>query len=160
MEHLLHLDVAASPLAPVADLPAYQVFECTACRAGELVRAVDPRPGRARRRSSIRSAPPKAVLEWQPVDDYSGFAHDAPEFQAVMALRGDKLGGWPARLQGTRAEPFPCPECGGATLLLYQLDSDSHAEIVWGELVLEWQRVFERASKAGPGWSLLRWVWF
>lgn len=28
------------------------------------------------------------------------------------------------------------------------------------ELVFEWQRVFERASKAGPGWSLLRWVWF
>lgn len=28
------------------------------------------------------------------------------------------------------------------------------------ELALEWQRSFERASKAGPGWSLLRWVWY
>jgi len=28
------------------------------------------------------------------------------------------------------------------------------------ELVFEWQRGFERAMKAGPGWSLLRWVWY
>lgn len=26
-------------------------------------------------------------------------------------------------------------------------------------LVSEWQRLFERALAAGPGWSLLRWVW-
>lgn len=26
-------------------------------------------------------------------------------------------------------------------------------------LVREWQRPFERALAAGPGWSLLRWVW-
>lgn len=28
------------------------------------------------------------------------------------------------------------------------------------ELAFEWHRSFERARKAGPGWSLLRWVWF
>jgi len=27
-------------------------------------------------------------------------------------------------------------------------------------LVLEWHRIFERALEAGPGWGLLRWVWY
>jgi hypothetical protein len=27
-------------------------------------------------------------------------------------------------------------------------------------LVSEWQRIFRCALEAGPGWSLLRWVWF
>jgi hypothetical protein len=27
-------------------------------------------------------------------------------------------------------------------------------------LAFEWQSLFERARKAGPGWSLLRWVWY
>lgn len=27
-------------------------------------------------------------------------------------------------------------------------------------LVGAWQKVFEEARKAGPGWSLLRWVWY
>ena len=28
------------------------------------------------------------------------------------------------------------------------------------ELASEWQRIFTRARKAGPEWSLLRWVWY
>jgi len=137
MELLLHLDVAASPLTS-AELPAYEIFQCTACRVGELARAVDPH---ARPRASPVSDPacaPKAVVGWQAVDDYSGFATSDPEFEAKMALRGDKLGGWPARVQGTREEPFPCPACRGETLLVYQLDSDSHAEWAWGDLGRAW----------------------
>jgi hypothetical protein len=137
MELLLHLDVAASPLV-ATDLPAYELFRCTACRTGELAKAVDPH---AQPRPSPLSDPacaPKAVVGWQPVDDYSGFASSDPTFEAHMALRGDKLGGWPARLQGTREEPFPCPVCRADTLLVYQLDSDSHAEQTWGDLGRAW----------------------
>jgi hypothetical protein len=28
------------------------------------------------------------------------------------------------------------------------------------ELAFEWQSLFERARKAGPGWSLFRWIWY
>jgi hypothetical protein len=137
MEPLLHLDMAASPFV-AAELPAYEIFQCTVCRVGELAKAVD---AHARPRPSPISDPvcaPKAVIGWQAVDDYSGFAASDPAFEAQMALRGDKLGGWPARLQGTREEPFPCPACGGDTLLSYQLDSDSHAEWTWGDLGRAW----------------------
>lgn len=137
MEMLLHLDVDASPFM-AAELPAYEIFRCTACRVGELARAVDVH---ARPRHSPIPEPtcaPKAVIGWQPVDDYSSFASSDPVFEARMALRGDKLGGWPARLQGTREEPLPCPECRGDTLPVYQLDSGSCSEQRFGDLGRAW----------------------
>lgn len=143
MELLLHLDAVASQLAcGVAGM--FEVFQCTGCGVGELARAVEI--GAAPRDSPV-SEPrcvAKRVVRWQQVDDYSGFAAPDPVFEAVMAVRGDKLGGWPARLQGTREEPFPCPACRGDTRLVYQLDSDGHTEWRWGDLGRAWLSVCPR----------------
>lgn len=143
MELLLHLDAAASQLACGVER-MFEVFQCTACRVGELARAA---PFGAAPMDSPIAAPrcaAKRVVRWRQVDDYSGFAASDPVFEAVMAVRGDKLGGWPARLQGTREEPFPCPECRGETRLVFQLDSDGHAEWRWGDLGRAWLSVCPR----------------
>ncbi len=151
LELLLHLDLAATPIA-CGVCETYEVFVCEACKQGELARVVPP--GAAPRGSL--TAPrrgPKRVTGWRRVDDYSGFAADDHAFQEVMAIRGDKLGGWPARLQASREEKFPCPACAGATLLVFQLDSDGHAERRWGDLGRAWLSV----CPVHPGRPLFFW---
>jgi len=151
LELLLHVDLAATPMAS-AVCEAYEVFVCGACRGGELARVVAP--GAAPRGSlTAPGRGPRRVTGWRRVDDYSGFAADEPAFQKVMAVRGDKLGGWPARLQGTREERFPCPACAGETIVVFQLDSDGHAEYRWGDLGRAWLSV----CPSHPGRPLLFW---
>ncbi len=154
MELLLHLDLAGTPLA-VGVSGIYELFACDRCNGVELARAVHPD---ATPRPSPIADPrcrPQTVVGWRPIDDYSTYASDEPEYEAlgVMALAGDKLGGWPRRVQGTREQAATCPECQGDTIHIYQLDSDmcslpiphrhgvAHSRWMWGDLGRAWLEV-------------------
>jgi hypothetical protein len=45
---------------------------------------------------------------------------------------GDKLGGWPAWVQG--AEYPTCPECGALMALVFQVDSEDHVPFMFGDV--------------------------
>lgn len=146
LELLLHLHVPDG--AEVAAGRMYEVFQCTRCGRGELARAVaaDARP-----RTSPVARPrcrAKQVVRWRDEADYSGFACDDEEFKEVFALRGDKLGGWPARLQASREEAFPCSVCGADTVRLYQLDARGPCEWNFGDLGRAWLSVCARHPEA------------
>lgn len=165
MELLLHLDLAGTPLA-VGVSGAYEIFACDRCPASELARAVHPD---ASPRPSPLADPrcrPRTVVGWRPIDDYSSHASDDPEFEAlgIMALPGDKLGGWPRRVQGTREQAAACPECQGDTVHVYQLDSDmcgaaipnrhgaAHSRWMWGDLGRAWLEVCPRHPNSPCFW--------
>ena len=51
--------------------------------------------------------------------------------EGVTAGGGDKLGGWPAWVQGVE---YPaCPECGATMGLLFQLDSEDNLPFMFGD---------------------------
>jgi hypothetical protein len=55
------------------------------------------------------------------------------DYEVLTPAGGDKLLGWPRWIQGGWPPP-PCDQCEAPTRLLYQLASDSHAELCWGDL--------------------------
>jgi hypothetical protein len=66
---------------------------------------------------------------------------------AVLTPAGeDKLLGWPRWIQGGGPPP-PCEQCEAPTRLLYQLASDSHAELCWGDM----GRVYLLGCEREPG---------
>lgn len=52
--------------------------------------------------------------------------------EAVPNATGDKLGGWPAWVQGVE---YPdCPRCGARMALLFQLDSEENVPWMFGDV--------------------------
>jgi uncharacterized protein YwqG len=79
------------------------------------------------------------VTSWRDIDDY-------PDWQELADLRdgapydhfegfpivGEKLGGWPAWVQGPE---YPsCPQCGARMEVVLQIDSEQSIAIMWGDV--------------------------
>lgn len=88
--------------------------------------------------------PPRRIVGWEPVADgpnpeeaESHLGVELTEAQRESAwasgvpLERDKLGGWPAWVQGVE---YPdCPRCGAMMRLVFQLDSDDHLPWTFGD---------------------------
>lgn len=67
------------------------------------------------------------VLEAEPTEEDEEIFYDS-EVPRV----GDKLGGWPAWVQGVE---YPtCPECGGRMEMVYQIDSEDNLPYMFGDV--------------------------
>ena len=87
--------------------------------------------------------PPRRIVDWEAFDDYPsgeeatsrlGVELTDEEWDAAWegTQYGDKLGGWPGWVQGVE---YPaCPRCGQEMRLVFQVDSDDHLPIVFGDM--------------------------
>jgi uncharacterized protein YwqG len=83
---------------------------------------------------------PVRVTSWTAVDDYPSW-QELEELGTVDALDhadehppldGEKLGGWPAWVQGVE---YPsCPRCGARMELVLQIDSRKSIATMWGDV--------------------------
>ena len=62
----------------------------------------------------------------------SGWIREEPESLLPHAGHGDKLGGWAAFAQGV--EHPSCPDCGEPMAFLFQLESDDHLPVLFGDV--------------------------
>ena len=84
---------------------------------------------------------PKRVTGWTPADDYPGWEElgalgadhgEPPDVVEPFPLEGEKLGGWPAWVQGIE---YPsCPRCGTRMELVLQVDSNKTIGTMWGDM--------------------------
>ncbi len=85
--------------------------------------------------------PPRRITGWRAVDDLPT-PEDAPDVDLPDAawdevyrhglVERDKLGGWPAWVQGP--ERPACPRCGTAMRVVFQIVSDDTLPIVFGDM--------------------------
>jgi hypothetical protein len=87
--------------------------------------------------------PPRRITGWTPVRDIPDYEDlrslnlDIPDALADAAIdarvpdEGDKLGGWPAWVQGP--EIPDCPQCGAAMTYVFQLDSEKNVPYMFGD---------------------------
>jgi hypothetical protein len=91
-----------------------------------------------------RSHPPRHVTAWEPAGDDIPSWQEAEELgieypddladedDLEVARTGDKLGGWPAWVQGVE---YPdCPQCGAQMALVLQIESEEHVPVMFGDL--------------------------
>jgi uncharacterized protein YwqG len=58
--------------------------------------------------------------------------NDCPAEEIAISMPGDKLGGWPAWVQGVE---YPkCPQCGRRMTHLFQLDSEDNIPFMFGDV--------------------------
>ncbi|MEM7788270.1 MAG: DUF1963 domain-containing protein [Bacteroidota bacterium] len=86
--------------------------------------------------------PPRQIVGWEAFDDYPSGAESMSRLGVALtdaeqdtaweaAAYGDKLGGWPAWIQGVE---YPdCPRCGRAMRLVFQVDSEETLPVVFGD---------------------------
>ena len=83
----------------------------------------------------------KRITGWTPADDYPNWeelgalgadAGEPPDDVEPFPLEGEKLGGWPAWVQGIE---YPsCPRCDTQMTLVLQVDSEKHVAMMWGDM--------------------------
>jgi hypothetical protein len=147
MRLFLQIDLAALPPAFAArGSGILQLFYCSTddgrCETWapfsgtHLVRLLGGEMGRASHPPSVTPFPARHVSFWEEIVDYPSAeepddagagAHDdhLPAF-------GDKLGGWPAWVQG--AEYPSCPTCGTRMELVFQIDSENNIPHMFGDM--------------------------
>jgi len=158
---LLQLDIANLPEPErLGTEGLVQLFYCTnraaKCESACLAfapgsRSVVARRVSARARGVASSAviegamAPKQIVRWKAEDDYPDFEEPvARQIAARMSdeerdlwldngltLVGEKLGGWPAWVQG--AVRPPCPSCRQPMEAIFQIDSNDLVDIEWGD---------------------------
>lgn len=103
-------------------------------------------PGGASSASIEHALAPKHIVEWSFADDYPDFEEPVSrqfgeqltvdEFYAWidngLTLVGEKLGGWPAWVQG--ADRPPCPKCSRGMEAIFQIDSNDLVDLMWGDV--------------------------
>lgn len=157
MQLFLQLDLASLPEECPSPAPAgiFQFFYCTStepiceidCAAYDpfarstLLRVVGEGKTVAEAPEPPSRFPARRIVEWRRVDDLPGWEESASaglteaEGEAIGEAGyprvGDKLGGWPAWVQGVE---YPdCPECGGEMRFFFQLDSEDHLPFLFGD---------------------------
>ena len=89
--------------------------------------------------------PPQRIVGWTPIEDVPNgeeardplgvdLSQEEEEglWDAGLPRAGDKLGGWPAWVQGVE---YPtCPRCGTQMQLVFQLDSECHLPFMFGDM--------------------------
>jgi hypothetical protein len=156
MPLIVQIALDAQPVPVIAGAGLFQLFYCTravednACDAmlegwepfseGHVARLAAAGPGGS---FPVVDAlfGAKRVTTWTPADDYAnpeelvelgadvGEAHDDV---APQPLEGEKLGGWPAWIQGIE---YPdCPRCGIRMELVLQIDSRKLIDVMWGDM--------------------------
>ena len=108
--------------------------------------------------------PALQITNWEALDDYPNpeeademgvslddQAHDALG-DAELPHRGDKLGGWPAWVQGVE---YPeRPDCGTPMRLVLQIDSEDHIPYMWGDVGCgHLTQCPEHKERLGFGWA-------
>lgn len=157
----LFLQLNADELPVVANKPfgdgTLQVFFCTdndgACDTweafsdGSLVRLIQPEnltPKEIKSSPVKNPLPEKRIVAWNPVEDYPN-PEELDELQTILddaqtdqlcedgyPRSGDKLGGWPYWIQGIE---YPnCPDCGERMKLVFQIDSESNLDFMFGDV--------------------------
>lgn len=133
-----------------------QVFYCTSqapfcagdCKAFEpysdcvLVRVLDPESGETPSEVPKETFPARRITGWKPDTDYPTWdelechgvelsSSIADALRQTYPQQGDKLGGWPAWIQGVQ---YPsCARCDESMSLLVQLDSEDNLPILFGD---------------------------
>ena len=162
LQLLVQLDAATLPEAARGDYGEglIQLFYCTSqeplceidCEAfapfseSVVARLVVPEGVPEAEAPGIEGAfPPRRIVGWEAEDDYPhpeeaearlGVALTDAEADAAWESGypgvGDKLAGWPAWVQGIE---YPeCPRCGREMALVFQIDSEDHLPIVFGDM--------------------------
>jgi hypothetical protein len=164
MDLLLELDLSLLP-TPTGAAGLLQLWYCTrgepnceaeteAFQAGpgksKLIRVLPAEGARAVALPADlggRDGPARRVAAWEPMQDLPGteeaseLCHrgreELEELLEGLPREGDKLGGWPAWLQGV--EYPPCPRCNQEMRqLLVQLASNGLSGWQWGDLGTAW----------------------
>jgi uncharacterized protein YwqG len=110
-----------------------------------LVRIIEPNGASSIMTSPVKdSFPPKRITGWHSAMDYPNWEELAQmgiqltdeEHEQIWELyapkSGEKLGGWPAWVQGVE---YPqCPECQEQMHLVFQVDSEQNIPYVFGDV--------------------------
>jgi hypothetical protein len=107
---------------------------------GHVARLVPSGPGGTSPGTDTPYAP-QHVTGWTPADDFPGWedlrdlgadAGEPPDVVERCPIEGEKLGGWPAWVQGIE---YPtCPRCGSRMELVLQVDSGKLIDTMWGDM--------------------------
>jgi len=128
---------SSDPLCEV-DCEAYFPFASSV-----LGRVVDPAASEAPASRPEEPLPAKRIVGWKRCDDYphweelepKGVALSDREIDALwehFPVTGDKLGGWPAWVQGVE---YPdCTTCGRVMELRFQIDSEDNLPYMFGDV--------------------------
>lgn len=157
MQFLVQLDLAALPDgAPVKGAGLLQLFYCSTddgrCETWapfsgtHVVRLLSGPTEPAAHPPAVEPYPRKRIVGWQEIVDYPDpeepawiertahglDADDDDDDDDDGAEDGDKLGGWPAWVQGVE---YPsCRECGATMELVLQVDSNDNLPIMFGDV--------------------------
>lgn len=153
----LHLDELPEPLRGSYGEGLVQLFYCTNQDAGceskcgaffpfsksVMARLVTPEEGSyAPAAARVKDAfSPVSIVGWKEVVDFPnweegsdlGIELDDEEWEALQGpIQGDKLGGYPAWVQGVE---YPnCPTCSQPMRLLFQIDSEVNIPYMFGDM--------------------------
>ncbi len=104
-------------------------------------RRVGTGPGNLGEPHGIEPFPAKQVVSWKPKDDYPNLEDTDVElteeeeeawYESDHNAAGDKLGGWPAWVQGPE---YPdCRKCHRQMELVLQIDSEDNVPHMWGDV--------------------------
>ena len=154
MPLIAQIDLAAQPAPVIRGDGLLQLFYCTrevddnGCDVmleawepfseGHVTRLVSAGPG-----GSVPEADtpfePVRITAWTAADDYPNWQELEELGVGSLAhgddhptLEGEKLGGWPAWVQGVE---YPsCPRCGARMELVLQVDSRKTIDTMWGDV--------------------------
>jgi hypothetical protein len=157
MQLFVQLDIAQLPSSFVSPWSSglLQLFYCTngrppceiECEAyfpfseSVLVRVLEGSAVAAPGTPPAGQFPAKRIIGWQLQDDYPSYEElegsglSAEEMDALSEngypVVGEKLGGWPAWVQGVE---YPaCPDCGDSMRFLFQVDSEDNLPYMFGD---------------------------